>query len=888
MSRRGYRLFERRVVVTDGFDQSITATLHRGATVRFRVVDIAGRPIESAHATIAEPIGDSGRRFQRGRSDAEGRLEIDRVRFGESVELKIDLPDYEPFQRSLDRFIDEEVRDLGEIVLLSGSTIFGVVRNDIGEPVEGARVNVFADDPDHPRRHLRKVTDASGVFEFGGLVTGDYRVRTSARGHRGVGGPGESSSSTTRVAVGERERVEVDLTLERTEVHRFTAEYSDGTPIEGVSAVISSRIGRGKHFNAYSDSEGRLSFPPLPPGTLMLQLSFGWQRKTFEYASVEEIPERFVLERGGELVIRVAVPDGVEPPPYVMVVSRSKSGGDDSATRRGRGLGSAQLEDGVAEFLNLPPGEYECDLVAPGFTASPRQLVVDTGSRVEWTWELRQEALLELDFRVVDSSGTPIPGARVAPYGILGGETDDNGTLVASGRTPCHGYSVEADGYVSVRFHRGEPLESGKIVVRLDAEARLLLRVESADGAPVEGVHVFANVSRESSEAFDERVIPASGSGRTDGDGAVSIGGLPSGRARVEVRHGDSHVTSLEVPLVAGESHRETVRIPDPIVVTGWVRVGGEPPNTPAMTVGRVGGRGPTHGRISADGSYSVVLYERGEYHFSIVESQPTQSFSAVHTIEESQRLDLEFDLFRVEGIVVDPSGSPVAGALVFLSRHRFTTDADGRFDFERVVAGEHKVRVTAEGLYYSDVDIDLDRDVEIEARAEETTSVTLRSTRALSALSVETFATYRNLGSVTDASEITLHIPPGVHRVQVSGRESDRSLGQYLEIEVPVDRAIALDLRPTEHQAVHFGPASGPTEHGVAIVRDEAGSSVFPWEECAVRAPGFLSLSLPPGGYSVEVRMPSWTASRDFTVAPVERAGRGVRIRQRVHVGPE
>lgn len=70
-------------------------------------------------------------------------------------------------------------QDLGELRLVGGSAIRGVVRDGAGRPLPGARV--WIDGEDQPRSRFT-LTDRDGRYAFAGLAKGTFRVAATRRG----------------------------------------------------------------------------------------------------------------------------------------------------------------------------------------------------------------------------------------------------------------------------------------------------------------------------------------------------------------------------------------------------------------------------------------------------------------------------------------------------------------------------------------------------------------------------------------------------------------------------------------------------------------------------------------------------------------------------------
>jgi large repetitive protein len=191
------------VAVAAGQPVAQDVPLVRGATLLGRVVDEEGRPIEGATGRVAWSGEHPVRFFMRTmegastfRTAKDGTFKAQRLMPGGNQRLTVDHDDY-------------EARTIGGIVLSAGGTkagitvvlpkglgVRGVVKDENGQPLPGAEVEMFRGFTFQsgrgassfsfvgaPGRQPKKQTGPDGRFEFRGLASGDYSLVATKRGY---------------------------------------------------------------------------------------------------------------------------------------------------------------------------------------------------------------------------------------------------------------------------------------------------------------------------------------------------------------------------------------------------------------------------------------------------------------------------------------------------------------------------------------------------------------------------------------------------------------------------------------------------------------------------------------------------------------------------------
>jgi protocatechuate 3,4-dioxygenase beta subunit len=192
-SREGVR-------VAPGETKSEDVALGRAAALSGRVVDANGVPIEGATGRLARGGENRFRAFRSGalgsaafRTAPDGSFKATRLPPGNGQVLTVQHPDYET------RTIGGVSLAIGatsrlNVVLQSGLSLRGVVKDERDHPIVGAEVQVIRDFRFQsrggqaqfsfvgPGATVRRETTLDGRFEFRGVTTGEYRMMVTKRG----------------------------------------------------------------------------------------------------------------------------------------------------------------------------------------------------------------------------------------------------------------------------------------------------------------------------------------------------------------------------------------------------------------------------------------------------------------------------------------------------------------------------------------------------------------------------------------------------------------------------------------------------------------------------------------------------------------------------------
>lgn len=430
----------------------------RAAMISGIVVDRRGAPLEGVVVrTGGGGWGLLGRGENRTTTAADGSFEVSRVRAGE-VALRTESPKHLPGLLELE--VREGERRTGlEIVVDEGRSIAGQVFDDLGRPIEGARVGAqrSVNSPGVQVMSFREgetaTTDANGFFVLGGLDGEVVYLRAWSQGHGGAGKPDVSLGSQNVV-----------FELPRHAVVTGVLRDVAGAPIAGSEVTAVTASGRAPHFGAIEPTprattaaDGSFRLERIVPGTVSLVAQGDHREARLEGVQTrpgEELSGQVLVARAGAAVditvvdhegnpvrgaeVRVALP---RPSEDGSVVVRSV---------RARGAGPAFIEDSEALGSETTDasgrarvGGLEADVVEVSAShdafasAVPATVKLPSAGSVEVELAMRQAGSALV--RCVDATGQPVPECRVrfeGPEGSSPHEADAAGMLLVDGLVP--------------------------------------------------------------------------------------------------------------------------------------------------------------------------------------------------------------------------------------------------------------------------------------------------------------------------------------------------------------------------------------------------------------------------------------------------------------------
>jgi protocatechuate 3,4-dioxygenase beta subunit len=629
-----------------------------------------------------------------------------------------------------------------DVTLARAATLRGRAVNPRGEPVPGAVVEIrSATGDDRPEKNLvgEIVTDSDGRFVATEIPRpGEYVLK--ARRHTSW-----SASVTVAVAT-DAETVALEVVLQQGAVVEGTYRGPDGTPVRGTPVY-------GGGAEAVTDTEGRFRMEGVEPGTERIDTPGGHREAPSDDKAILVAPDgsptrvTIVPDRpsgpaaAGVRGIRGTVIDSRgEAVPGAHVEARRtlrvESWGGTSTTADAQG--AFTLEGLRPEPFRLTvngeevPGTFRPD-------ADPVRLVVGLdppgGGAARWT----------VEGTVLLADGRPASGGRfhVRPRGI-----DNNWLDAAVGRYAEGKFSVVARGWGG-KFHvvvvpdhdrLGRPRNlkpvaslpwepsSPPLAFRLEPGREVRGRIVDETGLGVPGLAVTAR------QGDSEVGTSTWGSARTDADGSFRVFALPTGDVTLECRVVAPFCAIRPRPLKADESSvllhlRRGLSISGIVVdpsgrpIPGQTIVLSETDSSKARR-GRdrnTEDQRPEVNWISADTGADGSFRVRGLPFDGRFDVQAAKSYASDRPLFDARVADVPSgtsDLRLVmeegvwlEGVVVDPTGTPVASVSVQAEipgeeeswdshRRADSRAADGRFRMGPLRPGTYVVSARGSGRY--------------------------------------------------------------------------------------------------------------------------------------------------------------------------------------------
>ncbi|MGD8439841.1 MAG: carboxypeptidase-like regulatory domain-containing protein [Holophagae bacterium] len=622
-----------------------------------------------------------------------------------------------------------------ELTLSDGLAVSGVVHDRHGAPLAGADVVAtgrIAELGDFRYRQKGR-TDTEGRFTVGGLLAGEIEVEVCAVGR----------------ACAER-AVALDVTAAPGAI-RF--ELEPGHDLRLVvrdeydrPAARAEVIDTGAFRRFEADDTGAVVFRGVTSGdTIDLKIFADGLR-----------PWRGSIDTDhAEVVLRIPLGGGLEWP---ILTGRAVAPGDATAiwiriNDRGREVAEGEarwdteLRAVVADGLDI--GRYRLQARLPGAATLTSEIVeLGPGERVRLPAAVPDCGLAIAGRVVAADTADPVAGARVtcepgSPQEfrkpvwlerLPAAVSDADGLFLLDGLDSGRCRTVvRAPGFAAWRRDGVEPDEIGLDLglIELDGGMTVVGRVVDRSSRPQTGVTV--EITEDAAYAY-----LADAAATTDHDGWFRADGLPAGRWAVTASTGDATARTT-VEGGAGDTVTVELRLGG-LRLEGQVWLGDRPAagGHLVLTTGAARGDGvvvmvqtdadmrrffgvdqaPLTVIVGGDGRFAVDGVTPGVYTASYTPPEPGASPVSRELVvpqTELHRCVIRFSDAGVDGVVVDPDGRPVAGAVVRVMdpEGRLVadgfSDGDGLFRFTGFEVGV--VRLTATHGEFADatpVDIEL------------------------------------------------------------------------------------------------------------------------------------------------------------------------------------
>lgn len=649
------------------------------ATAAGRVTAAGGEAIASALVTLA-PLDDDAGEPRTTTTDAGGSWSLTELPAGRYT-LSATAPGYLAGVRpdlKLRPKSDNPGLDLS--LEPGGATLSGVVSDKTGGVIEGALVAIT------PSSGIVRMRERESYFTLSD-AEGRYAVQVPDGRHR-VRASHSDYSSEAAVLELAGEPTTQDFALVPTAViEGVVLRESDGAPVPFAEVTWKKSRdmmlpggGRATVFErgggVTADGEGRFRVSGVPPG--MLRLS----ARASQLASFEDVELPIgIAERVADVELRLAAAQDVRG----RVVARADGSGVAEAevmlvSQLGSGRGVTTDEQGAFELLGVLPGSYQVVAEAEGYAQGE-----GGPTSVEVGGDAASSVLIELE-RALTIQGRVEPAVHAEVSIELDAESLSVGRggmmmlqgMASASATAATGnfelgpvnpgrYTLQArtaDGRGgSIEVEVG-PEGARDVVIPLEPRAVLAGRVEDFGGKPVGDVTVRARKRKAASSlsvVVNGRELTAL-SGQVTADGSFELSGLDAGPWFIEVVDPQGEPLALDVgarlelELTKGERRELVLRVePRDGVIAGTVRDSeGNPAADAWVSAAFVPGPGPEPEDESEGGE------PRHEMRMMVV--------------------------------------SDDGGASSWATRPPVLTDADGRFRFEGLRAGEYLISAELDG----------------------------------------------------------------------------------------------------------------------------------------------------------------------------------------------
>jgi protocatechuate 3,4-dioxygenase beta subunit len=507
-----------------------------GRSVVGRVFDADGRPLVSVGIELV-PLHDQssdGRSSEKqrklvGTAAMDGTFRIQVPDDWPASEIRISAPGTVTL-RPLDVVTPVEDLDLGLLMVPPAQTLDGIVRDESGHGIAGARVTAIGTDSRPELMPGEAVTDAAGRYLIADAPKGVMQMIVTH--------PDYVSQSAPRM--------------------RSSWVLKPGGIIQGVvteiagQPVAGARISVEDHMT-FSGPRGAFEIGGLAPGITHVTASDDQGRIAVADVVVvdhDAVAATLLLQSGP--VVRGTVRDLSNGRPISRARVHVRRGSAYTLTSR-REIVAVSSASGVFQIVGLEPGQYVFEAERSGYLRAVQGFTVPIGGRPhEMAVCLNREARIE--GRVTDDSDRPVGGAHVIvaesnPLQEIvrqlragrpdapGTYSDPDGRFVLRGLWPGRALRIEASAgkFVPARTD-GIELAAGavrsNVILRLHTGALATGLVTDRADHPLSGVSVYATRIEEGAMSSGPLMLQSAraAAATTDEEGRYVLAGLEPGR----------------------------------------------------------------------------------------------------------------------------------------------------------------------------------------------------------------------------------------------------------------------------------------------------------------------------------------------------------------------
>jgi thiol-disulfide isomerase/thioredoxin/protocatechuate 3,4-dioxygenase beta subunit len=396
--------------------------------------------------------------------------------------------------------------------LVKGTLIGGVVTNEAGQPIKGAKIQYSCGDASFEENGT--FTDASGRWKFNDVRPGQgVSIKVTHPDYLSDQNGGEIQKEQ-KISTAALRAQTASIVLHRGQ--RIAGKVTDpaGKPVKGAVLVSGNDIYMQNSIQPIlTDAQGQFQFPVMPNGSVRITLlAKGWMPETRQIQIAAGMsPANFQLKPGKKLRIRIVDRDG-KAIPKVRVQLKEWRGVRDLFTNPNWKVSipvpTRANDEGVYEWDWAPGDVVKLNISCKGYAFIREASFTVDGK--EHTQVLNP--ILQISGTVRDA-GTgrlldkflAVPVIHFSPnFAVLERGDAREGHAgefeLEFNRTDCeHGVQIEAAGYrtlrTSKRWRSGEA--DANLDVRLERSPRYLGSVVDQDGRPVKDARLYQSTATE-------------------------------------------------------------------------------------------------------------------------------------------------------------------------------------------------------------------------------------------------------------------------------------------------------------------------------------------------------------------------------------------------------